>query len=484
MLRCLLMIACLTFAPRRAAAAVIAPETPTGRAEVWVDGAHHGPGDGSRERPFSTLAEALTRGAEGGRPFRVYLSPGRYPGSFVLPAGLELVGAGEGSVLQGEGAGPVVRAPKGSSLRSLAIQGGSWGLEAAGGVRLAAVRFSGQGTGAVRVEAGHLSVEGGVFEAGGAGTVGVMLVEGSRAEVREGSFAGAFRRGVEARDSEVELESVRFRGPLTALYQAGGRVRLRHAAVEGGSEVGLFVQRGTLRLEDVTVTGHEYGLQGLEATLEARGFTSVRAVRAGVALIGSRGTLEDSWVLGSGGFGAVSLVGSDMVLRGIRVDGADAYGISATRGRLRLQRTLITRLTTREGDSGDGLHLRDAEVEVEGLVVRDVAGVGVLAAQGSRVVLRDVSLEACREAGVWAETLARVTAEGLEVRGSGGPALVALEDGVLRVDALLVRDNAGGLVVADCQGATSVKLERVVGRGPGQVAAEPGAKCVMGGGSP
>ena len=75
--------------------------------------------------------------------------------------------------------------------------------------------------------------------------------------------------------------------------------------------VGLFVQHGTLLLEDVTVTGHEYGLQGLEATVEGRGFTSVRASRAGVALIGSRGTLEETVVQGSGSFGALSLVGYD-----------------------------------------------------------------------------------------------------------------------------------------------------------------------------
>jgi hypothetical protein len=301
--------------------------------------------------------------------------------------------------------------------------------------------------------------------------------------VREAAFTGAFRRGVEAKDAVVELESVRFQGTMTAVHQARGRVRLRHVVVRGGPEVGLFVQRGTLLLEDVTVTGHEYGLQGLEATVEGRGFTSVRASRAGVALIGSRGTLEETVVLGSGGFGALSLVGSELVLRGVRVDGADAYGIAATRGRLRLERVLITRLTTREGDSGDGLHLRDTEVEVEGLVVRGVAGAGVLAAQGSRVVLRDVSLESCKEAGVWAETLAQVTATGLEVRGSGGPALVALEDGVMRVDALTAWDNAAGLVMADCQGTTGVQLGHVVGQGvgqgPAQDAAGSAAACVV-----
>ncbi|MGZ3457298.1 MAG: right-handed parallel beta-helix repeat-containing protein, partial [Archangium sp.] len=77
------------------------------------------------------------------------------------------------------------------------------------------------------------------------------------------------------------------------------------------------------------------------------------------------------------------------------------------------------------------------------------------------------------------ETLAHVTVVGLEVRGSGGPALVALEDGVLRADALTVRDNAAGLVMADCQGTTGVKLGRVRGQGPAQGAAGPEVRCVV-----
>lgn len=481
MLRCLLMIACLTFLACSASAVVIPPGESTVRDDWWVDVSRREAGDGSRARPFGSLAEALERVGQRGPVLRVHLLPGRYEGPFVLPAGLELMG--EGAVLHGAGAGPVVRAAEGALLRGLGVQGGSWGLEAAGPVRLESVRFRGQATGAVRVEGGRLVVVGGGFEAGAAGSVGLQLEAGAHAEVREAVFTGAFRRGVEAKDAVVELESVRFQGLVTALHQARGRVRLRHVVVEGGPEVGLFVQRGTLLLEDVTVTGHEYGLQALEATVEGRGFTSVRASRAGVALIGTRGTLEETVVLGSGGFGALSLVGSEMVLRGVRVDGADAYGIAATRGRVRLERVVITRLTSREGDSGDGLHLRDAELVAEGLVVRGVAGAGVLAAQGSRVVLRDVLLESCKEAGVWAETLAKVTAEGLEVRGSEGPALVAMEDGVIRVDALTARDNAAGLVMADCQGGTGVKLGRVVGQGigqgPAQGAAGAGAACVV-----
>ncbi len=466
MLRCLLMIACLPLSACQTPGAVIQPGEPPASAEVWVDGTRGEGGDGSRARPFATLAQALIHAGAAPGTLRVHLAPGRYTGPFVLRAGLELVGEGEGVELVGEGEGPVVRAPEGATLRGLGLQGGGWGVEAAGPVRLEALRFSGQRAGAVRMEAGHLTVEGGVFEGSGRGTVGLLLAGPVRAQVRSGTFVGAFQRAVEARGAEVELEGVSFRGPETALYQGEGQVRLRRSKVEGGSGPGVFVQRGVLRLEDVTVTGHEYGLQSLEATLEVRGFTSVRAVRAGVALVGSKGWLEETVVLGSGSYGGMTLVGSDLEVRGVRVEGADAYGIAATRGRLRLRRAVLTQLTARDGDSGDGLHLRDTEVDAEDVKVRDVVGVGVLSAQGSRVTLREVSLEGCKEAGVQAETLGQVTAVGLEVRGSGGPALVALEAGVLRVEGLSVRDNAGGLVVADCQGETGVTLGRVKEEGP------------------
>ncbi len=478
MLRCLLMIACLILPACRAPGSLIPAVAPAPPADVWVDGSLRAEGDGSRARPFATLTRALIHAGEGGAPVRIHLTPGRYPGPFVLPAGLEVVGEGEGVVLHGEGEGAVVRAPEGATLRGLGLQGGDWGLEAAGPVRLESVRFNGQRAGAVRMEVGHLTAVGSEFEAGGPEAVGLLLAGGVRAEVREGRFVGAFRRGVEARGAEVELEAVRFDGPGTALYQVEGRARVLRSAVEGGREPGLSVHRGALRLDDVTVTGHEFGLQSVESTLETRGFTSERAARGGLALIGSRGRLEDTVVRGSGSYGGLLLVGSDLEVRGVRVEGADAYGISATKGKLRLRGAVITGLTTREKDSGDGLHLRDTEVDAEDVVVRDAAGVGVLGAQGSRVVLRNVSLEACKEAGVQAETLGQVTAVGLEVRGSGGPALLALDDGVLRVDALTVRDNAAGLVWADCQGETKVTLGRVTELGPGQGTEGREASCV------
>ncbi|MBM7118536.1 hypothetical protein [Archangium primigenium] len=460
--RALLLIACLLPLACSSRKDASPPDRPGPGPEVWVDGTRGEAGEGSRTRPWRSLAEALAR-ADGPRPPRIHLAPGAYPGPFVLPAGAEVVG--EGAVLVGGGEGPVVRAAGGALLRGLTLQGGAWGLEAAGGMRLEAVRFQGQREGGVSMGAGDLTVEGSRFEAGGPGTVG-LRIDGARARVRDTVFTGAFRRALEARDAEVDGEALRVEGAATGLHQSRGRVVLRQVTVTPGPEVGLFVDHGTLRLEDVTVTGHEYGVQALQGTLETRGLTSLGAVRAGVSLVGARGELVDTRVRGSGNFGAVSLVGSDTVLRGLRVEDAEAYGLTATRGTVRLSRALFTGLTSREGDSGDGLHLRDVDVEARGLVVRGAAGVGVLAAQGARVVLRDASLEACHEAGVWSETLARVSAERLRVQDAQGPALVVLENGVLHADGLVAERNAGGLAAAaDCTGGTRVTFHRVVGEG-------------------
>jgi hypothetical protein len=43
------------------------------------------------------------------------------------------------------------------------------------------------------------------------------------------------------------------------------------------------------------------------------------------------------------------------------------------------------------------------------------------------------------------------------------------------VDALTARDNAAGLVMADCQGTTGVQLGHVVGQGVGQGPAQDAA---------
>lgn len=473
MIACLVLSACHSRPARNLLTPAPAPPGGPGVEEVWVDGTSPAGGTGSRERPYASPREVLERKAAD-RPLRVHLAPGRYPGPLVLAAGWEWVG--EGAVLVGEGDGPVVSAPGGVWLRGVELHGGAWGLEAGGTVRLESVRFTGQGTGGLRMTAGELSVADGRFEAAAPEAVGLRL-EAANARLRETSFQGPFRRAVEMRGGRLEVEGAQVSGARTGFHLAEGEARLTRVAVSGGREVGIFAHHATLRLEDVSLTGYEFGLQTREATLSASRLLASHPLRAGVSLLSTTGLLAHSEVVGSGDFGAVSLLGSNMELRELKVSRAESYGIVATRGRLRLESVSISQVTSREGDAGDGLHLRDVEVEARAVTVRDVAGAGVLAAQGARVALHDVTLLSCRTAGVWSETLAEVTSrQGLRIGASRGPALVAMVNGVMRLEDLTVEDNAGGLLAADCAGDTRVTLGRV----RGLAAAPPMGSCVTG----
>ncbi|MBN1208323.1 MAG: hypothetical protein JXB05_25915 [Myxococcaceae bacterium] len=427
-------------------------------AEVWVDGARWESGDGTRERPFRTLGEGLAV-----RPLpTVHIAPGLYPGPFVLPKGARLVGVGASTVLYVEGREPVVRTEAGATLEQLALQGGGWGVEASGGLRLEGVAFSGQREGAARLTGGRLVAKGVRCEASLSETVGVSLEGRATAEVKESTFTGPWRRGLRVSGgAEAELEGVRFEGAVMGLDQEGGRVRLRRVTVAGGRGAGLLVRDGALELEEVSVHGHEYGLASSGAKLRVRGFTSVRAERAGLGLTRSTGRLEELQVRESGSFGALQLVGSDLEVWGFRVDSADGYGVVATNGRLRARNGSITRMRSSERFTGDGLHLRGVKADIEAVEVREAPGAGVLAAQGAEVELRDVTLIKCQQAGLAVETLARVKAVGLEVRDTGGAALAVLRDGEVSADVLTASGLSEGLVWAECEGATRVRLGRL-----------------------
>ena len=456
----LLVLALWVIAACRAPAVPSPPSLAEGprKAEVWVDGARPESGDGSRERPFRTLAEGLAL-----RPApTVHVAPGLYAGPFLLPGDAHLVGAGESTVLYVEGREPLVRLEAGATLERMVLQGGTWGVETAGALKLDRVAFSGQREGAVRMTGGKLVAERVRFEASLSETVGVSLQGPVAVEVKESTFLGPWRRGVHVQGGATAvLEAVRFQDAVTALDQEAGRVRLRQVTVEGGRGPGVLVRAGALEIEDGLVIGHEYGLASNGAQLEVRGFTSVRAERAGLGLVRSTGRLEDIQVRQSGNFGALQLVDSDLEVRDFRVDDAEAHGLLATRGKLRVRNGTLTRMRSKEGYTGDGLTLRGVVADIEGVQVRGAAGAGVLAAQGAEVTLRDVTLTGCQVAGLVVETLARVKAAGLEVRDTGGTALAVLKDGNVWVDALTASALADGLIWAECEGETRVRLGRL-----------------------
>ncbi|RKG90818.1 hypothetical protein D7V97_42070, partial [Corallococcus sp. CA053C] len=268
-------------------------------------------GDGTREHPLRSLTEALSRPG----PLLVHLASGRYEGPFLLPEGTRLMGAGPQTVLTVAGAGAGVVETRGeASLEALSVEGGAWGLEVGGRVRVKDVVFRGQAQGAVRVGAGHLEGSGLQFEAGPGGpaqgsarclpeehrawkppaprvtppvAVGVLVEARAGAPVppilvlQDSRFTGPYERAVRVRGgATVRLEGTCFQGVQVALSQEGGVAEVERARVSGGTGPAFLSLEGTLKLVDVHVQGHEYGVTTNRARLSVRGFTSEHAGRA------------------------------------------------------------------------------------------------------------------------------------------------------------------------------------------------------------
>ncbi|RKG71451.1 hypothetical protein D7V88_39275, partial [Corallococcus terminator] len=275
-------------------------------------------------------------------------------------------------------------------------------------------------------------------------------------------FMGPYERGVRLRGgATVRLEGVCFQGPRMALSQEGGVAEVERAGVSEGAGPAFLSVDGTLKLVDVRVQGHEYGLTTNGARVSVRGFTSEHAMRAGLGLTTTTGLLEDVVVKDAGTYGALQFTNSDMEVRRFRLEGSREYGVVAVQGRLRLRDGRILGVSTADGIAGDGLHLRQVEADVEAVTVQGAKGTCVLAAQRARVALRGARLLSCELAALSVDSKATVEARDLESHGAGESVLLAIEEGQLRVDALTVKDARGPLVSADCEGQTRVRLTRV-----------------------
>ncbi|HLL53955.1 MAG TPA: hypothetical protein VK447_10435, partial [Myxococcaceae bacterium] len=328
-----LLAGCATVSPEAPPAAATAPAAtvvPRDR-ELWVDASVPEAGDGSRAKPFKTLAQALQATSGTGR---IHLRSGLYPGPFTLADGAVLEGQGE-VVLYLEGTGTVVTTSGEVRLSGLTVQGGGHGIEVEGTLALTKVQLSGHRRAAVRLVQGTLRAEHSTFQASVSESSGLLLEAGTRAEVRESKFLGPYWRALHARGVQrVIVEDSRFEGPVTGLHQVGGEAVVRRTSLHGGRGPALFVARGSLRAEGVRVKGHEYALQTRQVNpLVVRDFVSVAAERAGLGLFDAKGELEDVVVVGSGTFGALQALDSDVTVRRLRAHRSQGYGVMVRGGK-------------------------------------------------------------------------------------------------------------------------------------------------------
>jgi len=452
--------------PRRVGVPPEAPASPAAPAiELWVDA--HAPegGDGTPGRPLRRLTDAFAPAA----PHRqVHLSPGLYPGPFVVPDGTELVG-GSAAVLTGEGSVTVLFAQGSVTLRRLLVQGGAVGIDVAGAVRMDEVRLSGQRQIGVSVGPGAaLEARGAVLEASVSEAVGLLLGPGASVALTGLSFDGPWRRGIEARaPGRLLIERTRFRGSVTALHLRDGSAELSDVAVSEGRGPGLYVVGGTLRLRRVQVRGQEYALlTGTGATVEAEDLTSTRADRAGVGVVNARARFTRLTITEAGTFGGLQTVASEVAVQGLQVEDIAGHGVSMRGGSLAIDGGTVRRTHDPEGAGGDGLQLRGGRADLTGLTVEDTAGSCLLAAEGAEATVTGCSLVRCRTAGLVVESAAHLVASEVSVRSTGGPAAVATGDGRLVLRGFSATSAAEGLLWAECAAGARVTASDVRGTLP------------------
>jgi hypothetical protein len=454
-------------------------------------------GDGSRERPFVTLSDALDGAMEGDI---LVLAGGTYLVDRRWPDGISARGRCARDTR--------LTVPDGSSLaavllvrehaRAIAFEDLTVGPAPSAGLRIgpsdATVVLDGvviaavTGVAAVFLEPGaaldarsvvlrdteSATAGAGVISLGGTMTMRRAVVDRCRSTgiaVERGSTT--VLEDVVVRDTLPERGNRRLGRGVNAVF--GARLVVRRALFEGNRDVALFLaDNGTeVTLEDVVVT--DTMSRSSDAT---GGYALDVEFEAQVSLV--RGRFERNRDLGifvgsAGRLDAVDLLMSDT--RAQERSGIGGVGISVgPEGRLFLERAAVER----NRSAGLTLGGIGAEAVVSDIVVRDTdseetggrLGRGISVVTGARLALRRGLVEGNKEVGmtfIGAGTTGHV--EDLVVRdteaesGSGlfGPGMTVLEGAEIVLErALLERNREAGLLVLDSE--TAVTLSDLVVR--------------------
>ncbi|MCC6332620.1 MAG: hypothetical protein IT380_01375 [Myxococcales bacterium] len=441
------------------------------RVELWVDEYAAAGGDGTKQHPFKRLPEELPERVD------LHLKSGLYEGPFVFPRDARVEGHGQ-VVLHAEA--PAVVVTGGAlELVHVSVQGGAVGVAVTGRARLEAVHVSGHREAGVRVGDGgtlevvKLEVEGTIPEALGVWATGATVsVEGAQ-------FRGDLKQAIRVEGGTARLEDVRSEGGRTLVQAMSAELTLSKARAAAGRGAAVLVSGGVARVTGLEVDGHEVALNALsQAKVDAQGLRSRRPYYAGVVFVGASGTLRDVEVSGAGPGGGVQALDSDLRVEDAHVTDSMAMGVFVRKGRARLVRVTVERLSAEANADGtralgDALMLRDAEVEVEQLAAREVEGSALYASAFATVRVGTLLAERTGGGALLVERGASVTVKELTSRGTLGPVVTVPDKAKLSVDRLVVSGGAEVPVYAACEDGAEVRLGRLDSTVP-----QPPAKCV------
>ncbi|HET9156093.1 MAG TPA: right-handed parallel beta-helix repeat-containing protein [Myxococcaceae bacterium] len=436
---------------------------------VFVDASAAPGGDGSRERPLRALPDRA-RG-------RFSLAAGVYPGAVVLEDA-ELVG-GPAVVLAATPPAACVRTRGAVRLERVQIQGGAAGVVVEGGrAVLTGVSISGQRGPAVEVSAGaELVLGASMVQASVSAVPGVRVLPGGKAELDRVRFQGPFQRAVDARSpAALRLSGLDVQDAVTGLSLIGGAAVVEGMEVRGGRGPAVYVAGAAAQLRDIRVAGHEYGLlTGEGARIDGRGIRSSGAARAGLALVKTKGTLEDVHVDSAGSLASMQLISSEVRLRGLEVQGGRSSGLVARNAQVIIEGATFRGPSGVDPSDGDAVQIRGGTATLGGLRVQDCSGVGVVAAEAATVTLTRTTVSGARVAGVVVETEARLSGSEVSIERSGGPAVLVTERGTAQLRGMATRENRDGALWAECSQGVKVEIDGWTG----DVTPQP-APCVRG----
>ena len=411
-------------------------------------------GDGSEERPFAKISEALAHAPHGGT---VSLAPGLYEEALVLDRPVTLTGSSAKTVIAappGSAVSVDVRAP--AHLLDLDVQGGRVGVHATAAVQLRDVRLRGQPDAAVDCEAGarcelsQVRIESSFAQASGVRGGGEVLIDGVE-------ISGPFRRALDVSGSLTGRELF-VHGAVTGLQAAGAKVTLRAARFEDLRGTCIFGARGTLALTGLEVSGCEAGIEVREGEqVELRDAEIARCIRVAISSTEAKIVGRDLLVQGPSRDGAVMISGGSLSLVDTRFHNPGPTGIAARLAKVHLQGlTVEGARMDRDGDFGDGLFLYDSELSGQGLLARSCEGAAIEAQLGKGRIA-ELEVERAGQAALVLEHGATLDVDGLLATGGQGAGLACIEHSSAHLRASSLRGLAGGSYLVDCSCKVSVQ---------------------------
>lgn len=352
-----------------------AEDLPTDRELRFVRPGVDGSPLGTRERPYTSLAQAVTRAPAGAV---LVLAKGTYREAIVLPPkDLTILGACvEETIL--EAPGPDI---------DRAIAGGSEGR-----VEFRRLTFTGASSALIAIDTAVLDLEDVLVDRVSFVALHALLggqITGRRVVVQDTQAVDTFGRAIMA--------------------EMGGSVVLSQAFVSGHHDISaMTIDPGSrLTLEDARITDS----RPTSANLYGRAID----VELGAQLTLSRAVLDDNAEYGvfSAQPGAVAIL-SDVVIRDMQLDANGAFGrglhaqsggvIRATRMLIDGAREIAIHATAAADPPGDALTLDDVVIRDVGPSAANVGGRGLQAQWGASITARRVYVSDVSELGVFVAT--------------------------------------------------------------------------------